>query len=257
MAKGKRTPQSSDPRDILEVSYQSALDNQETLFVASSGLTDDVEFVCRSSIQAGTRFLMACLLAKISDPKLDIRKPYTKIGGKGSYSGRSYDETYIAPFAFRYGLPVMTTTGFLTPAFRTKSLIAPGTELVGKTPQLYEKVVKLITAVHQGLVKPDFLLMEILRWLIIVRKERTQRIETLFASLKAARTDLSLPVESIVTLIQQHLALPKSSRLPVLVVAAAYQAARERLGEQALPLQGHNSADSQTGALGDRANRAS
>lgn len=195
---------------------------------------------------------MACLLAKLSNPSFDIRKPYTEIGGKGVYSGRHFDETYIAPFAFKHELPVNPTTSFLTPAFRTnKSLIAPGVELIGRPRQLYEKVIKLISATHEGLIKPEFLLMEVLRWLIIVQEERAQRIETIFASLKAAQTELALPAESIVTLIQQHLALPKSSRLPVLVVAAAYQAARERLGEQTLPLHGHNAADSQTGALGD------
>lgn len=252
MAKGKRQTQPSNPADILEVAYQSALDNQETFFVASANLTDDVEFVCRCSNQAGTRFLMACLLAKLSNPSFDIRKPYTEIGGKGVYSGRHFDETYIAPFAFKHELPVNPTTSFLTPAFRTnKSLIAPGVELIGRPRQLYEKVIKLISATHEGLIKPEFLLMEVLRWLIIVQEERAQRIETIFASLKAAQTELALPAESIVTLIQQHLALPKSSRLPVLVVAAAYQAARERLGEQTLPLHGHNAADSQTGALGD------
>jgi len=252
VAKGKRSSAPSNPGNILEVAYQSALDNQETLFVASAGLTDDVEFVCRCSNQAGARFLMACLLAKLSNPSFDIRKPYTEIGGKGTYSGRYFDETYIAPFAFKYKLPVNSTTSFLTPAFRTnKSLIAPGVELIGRPKQLYEKVVKLITAAYKGSIRLDFLLMEILRWLIIVREERAQRIETLFASLKAVQSELSLPAESIVTLIQQHLALPKSSRLPVLVVAAAYQAACDRLGEQALPLQGHNAADSQTGALGD------
>ena len=42
-----------------------------------------------------------------------------------------------------------------------------------------------------------------------------------------------------------------SSRLPVLVVAAAYQSASQHLGEQILPLQAHNAADRQTGSLGD------
>lgn len=252
MAENKRSPKPSDPGNILEVAYQRAIDSQETLFVASAKLTDDVEFVCRCSNQAGTRFLMACLLAKLSNPSLDIRKPYTEIGGKGTYSGRYFDEIYITPFVFKYGLPVNSTTSFLTPAFRTnKSLIAPGVELIGRPRQLYEKVVTLITAAHRGVIKPEFLLMEILRWLVIVREERAQRIETLFVSLKAIQAELSLPAESIVTLIQQHLSLPRSSRLPVLIVTAAYQAARERLGEQALPLQGHNSADRQTGALGD------
>lgn len=45
--------------------------------------------------------------------------------------------------------------------------------------------------------------------------------------------------------------LKGTSRLPVLIVAAAYQAAGPFLGENNLPLKAHNAADIQTGALGD------
>lgn len=216
------------------------------------GIQDHIEFVCRCSNQAGTRFLMACLVAKLSDPSLDIRKPYTEIGGEGIYSGRHFDETYVAPFAFNHGLPVNPTTSFLTPAFRTnKTIIAPGVQLVGRPKKLHINVVDLITLVYNREVKPEDLLAEIIRWLLIIREERKQRIETLFASLKGSKNDSSLPAESIVTLIVQHMALPKSARLPVLVIAAAYQAAQKHLGEHPLPLRGHNAADKQTGALGD------
>ena len=47
------------------------------------------------------------------------------------------------------------------------------------------------------------------------------------------------------------LSSPQSSRLPVLIVTAAYQAASEYLREQILPLESHTAADEQTGALGD------
>jgi DNA adenine methylase len=195
---------------------------------------------------------MACLVAKLSNPAIDIRKPYTEIGGKGIYSGRHYDETYIGPFTLKYDLPVNPTTSFLTPAFRTnREIIKPGTELVGRPRKLYETVIKLITIVHSAKVDPKILLEEIIRWLVIIKSERKHRMEFLFASLKASQSDSGLPAESIVNLVQQHLALPKSSRLPVLVVAAAYQAAQNYLGERCLPLQGHTAADSQTGALGD------
>jgi len=45
--------------------------------------------------------------------------------------------------------------------------------------------------------------------------------------------------------------LRNAARLPVLVVAAAYNAAADRLGEKVLKLNAHNAADKQTGALGD------
>jgi DNA adenine methylase len=54
-----------------------------------------------------------------------------------------------------------------------------------------------------------------------------------------------------VKLIEQHLALKNASRLPVLVVAAAYTAAADKLGERVLSLNAHTAADKQTGALGD------
>lgn len=240
------------PDDILAIAYRVAVDNLAKSLVSTAGMTNDIEFVCRCSNLSGVRFLMACLVAKLSNELLDIRKPYTEIGGAGVYSGRHYDEAYIAPFIFKHGLPVNPTTSFLTPAFRTnKSLIAPGVELIGRPKRLYETLVKIITAVHDKTVNPDLLLVEIIRWLVVIKSEREQRIESLFASLEAAKTDLALPAENIVTLINQHLALPKSSRLPVLIVAAAYQSVQEYLGEKALPLEGHNAADSQTGALGD------
>ncbi|NJL06300.1 MAG: hypothetical protein HC911_15625 [Chloroflexaceae bacterium] len=63
--------------------------------------------------------------------------------------------------------------------------------------------------------------------------------------------ELALSAEAIVSLIGQHFALPGSSRLPVLLVAAAYRAAGARLGERAMPLLAHNAADVQTHAYGD------
>lgn len=243
----------STPASILDLAFERASESlDKTRLTKPRKIQTHVEFVCRCANQAGTRFLMACLVAKLSDPSIDIRKPYTEIGGAGIYSGRHFDETYITPFAFKHGLPVNPTTSFLTPAFRTnKNIITPGVQLVGRPKQLYLNVVDLITAVYEGTIKAEDLLTEIIRWLLIIRAERKQRIETLFASLKGSENDSTLPAESIVTLIVQHMALPKSARLPVLVIAAAYEAAQEHLGEHHLPLQGHNAADKQTGALGD------
>lgn len=246
-------PPSSTATSILDLAFERASKSlDKPILSGPREIQNHVELVCRCANQAGTRFLMACLVAKLSDPLLDIRKPYTEIGGTGIYSGRHFDETYIAPFAFKHGLPVNPTTSFLTPAFRTnKHIIMPGVQLVGRPKQLYSNVVDLITAVYEGRLKAEDLLAEIIRWLLIIRAERKQRLKTLFASLKGSENDSSLPAESIITLIMQHMALPKSSRLPVLVIAAAYEAAQEHLGEHHLPLQGHNAADKQTGALGD------
>src|SRR5208337_3161094 len=62
---------------------------------------------------------------------------------------------------------------------------------------------------------------------------------------------MPLAAEDIINLITQHLACKNSARLPVLVIAAAYKVAAERLGERILHLHSHNAADKQTGASGD------
>ena len=84
-----------EPSDILDIAFQTA---SETPTDPTSEVTKQVEFVCRNQNRAGTRLLMACLLAKVHNPEVDIRKPYTKIGDDDAYSGRSYDEKYIEPF---------------------------------------------------------------------------------------------------------------------------------------------------------------
>ena len=62
---------------------------------------------------------------------------------------------------------------------------------------------------------------------------------------------MPLSSEAIVTLVEQHLACRNSSRLPVLVIAAAYHSVMGKIGEEVGQLNAHNAADEQTGALGD------
>ena len=87
--------------------------------------------------------------------------------------------------------------------------------------------------------------------LILERDKRKQTIQNLLEDIKRSLDQLPLAAEDIVSLIGQHLACKNSSRLPVLVVAAAYKAASERLGESILRLYSHNAADKQTGSAGD------
>ena len=91
-----------EPSDILDIAFQTA---SEIPADPTSEVTKQVEFVCRNQNRAGTRLLMACLLAKVHNPEIDIRKPYTKIGDDNAYSGRSYDERYIHPFIVKHALP--------------------------------------------------------------------------------------------------------------------------------------------------------
>ncbi len=241
------------PSEILDLAYQKAVEGVKASLIDDPHIAGEVEYVCRNlQNRAGVRLLMACLLAKAHRPEVDIRKPYTEIGDDDSFSGRTYDEQYITAFIDKHELPCNPTTAFLTPALRNRNAtLTPDLNLVGRPPKLYQSVLQLLTDVHKDLVSTEDMLCEVIRCLLVVRDEQRLRIKTLLAQLKTVKDATPLSSEAIVTLIQQHLSSPKSSRLPVLVVAAAYKAAESRLGERVLPLQSHNAADKQTGALGD------
>lgn len=241
------------PSEILDIAFETAMAHISESLVDVMDIAERVEFVCRNTQnRACVRLLMACLLAKVHKPEIDIRKPFTEIGDSDVYSGRTYDESYISTFIVKHGLPCNSTTAFLTPALRNRNIaLTPEADLVGRPPKLYETVLILLDHVHSEQVCPDTLLAETVRVLLVVRDEKQHRMESLLTGLKRTEGNIPLSAEAIVTLIEQHLQCPHPSRLPVLVVAAAYQSAEKYLGERGLPLQSHTAADEQTGALGD------
>lgn len=242
----------STPDEILSNVLERASANINKSVVSDPEIRSRVEYVCRLvSNRACARLLMACLLAKIDRPEVDPRKPYTEIGDSDAFSGRSYDEKYITHFIYAHNLPLNSTTAFLTPALRNLDRpLTTDLELVGRPRQVYRQTLQLLDDVHQGKVTAEDLLTEVVRILLLVREEKRSRINSLLAGLSSDDT-LPLSSEEIVNLIEQHIRCKNSSRLPVLIVAAAYNSVGEKLGERVLPLQSHNAADEQTGALGD------
>ncbi len=195
------------------------------------------------------RALLACLLAKVHRPQLDIRKPYTEIGTDDSYSGRTYDERYITPFIYRYDLPCNPTTAFLTPAFRTfNQPLEPDVRLSGKPREPYDAFISLLQLVQNGLLDAKALLTEVIRQLILLKKEQQQQISLL---IQRADTQSELSAESIIQIVSKHLESRRSSRLPVLLITAAYDVAQEYLRKRPKPLHPHTAADIRAGTIGD------
>lgn len=243
----------NDPSAILALAFQRASASGNTPLVQDLEIVEQIELIARNTQnRACVRCTLACALAKVHAPGVDIRKPYTEIGDSDAFSGRTYDERYILDFITEHELPCNVTTAFLTPAFRNRNIVlTPEVDLVGRPPGVYQAMLQILHAVHVGRLSAQDLLAETVRWLLIVRDEKRERMRTLLAALRATRGETTLAAEQIVSLIEQHLRLKRASRLPVLVVAAAYQAAQEHLGERALPLESHTAADLQTGSLGD------
>ncbi len=226
---------------------------KEETRVSDSEILEKINYVCRcEKNRAPTRFLMACLLAKVENPSLDIRQPYTEIGEKKSFSGRKYDEAYIGPFINRHKLPCNSTTAFLTPALRNiDEPLTKNVKLVGEPRKVYDFSLEILDAVEKQHVGAIDVLREIIRQLLILRDEREQGITALLKKLKTADNERSPSVEMIINVMGDLLAEGGTSRLPVLIIAAAYRVAQKQLGEQILHLHSHTAADEQTGAVGD------
>lgn len=243
--------------EILEKAYRSAEARLQKSFLTDPELVARIALValCPGN-RAGARFLLAATLAKIDKPTIDIRKPfiqaYPNEEKADAYGGRNYDEQYVFDFITRHKLPCGSTTAFLTPAFRTKNIVLDLSQrLRGRPAELYQSILEILNAIQSGKASATAVLNELVRSLIIERDERQARLESLKKGLREEAGDLALSSEDTVRLIEQHLALKHSSRLPVLVVAAAYRAASDKLGEKVLHLNAHTAADKQTGALGD------
>jgi DNA adenine methylase len=240
------------PTDILENLYKQADEKIAQSVVKSDETREKIEFICRcNSNKAPIRFLMSCLLAKIHNPQVDIRKPYTEIEGDDTYSGRFYDERFVELLVHKYKLPCNPTTAYLTPAFRNLDrLLTTDLVLVGRPRKVYVFALEILEQVHTQQESANEVLLEIIRFLLIIKAEDEQRMKQLIADLKQPDV-LPLSTEEIVTLLTQHLNCKHSSRLPVLIVVSAYQTVKDQIGEVPKSLEAHNAADKQTGSLGD------
>jgi hypothetical protein len=239
--------------EIMEALFAEAEKSLDARAVSKQAIAGRIEFVatCLAN-RAGVRLIMSCMLAKMENSAIDPREPITEIGSKTCFSGRAYDEEYLTAFITQHRLPCNNTTAFLTPAFRnfTKPFLLNSVPK-GRPPRLYTDAFKLLEDVAKGRVDARSVFLDTLRHLIIMRNEQAQRMNSLLGSIQRTNGTLPPSSESIASLLEQHLRCKNSARLPVLGVAAAYNAVSKVIGEKALPLKGHHAADVQTGASGD------
>ncbi|MDE3016736.1 MAG: restriction endonuclease, SacI family [Pseudomonadota bacterium] len=238
---------------ILQHVYEKASNTLKQTVITDETIRARVDYICRcSSNRAGVRLLMSCLLGNLDNPKVDPRKPYTEIGGNDSFSGRTYDERYLTHFINTYRLPCNPTTAFLTPGLRNiDRALTTDIQIIGRPRELYVEALQVLDDVHRKRINAETVFVETVRVLINMRDETLGRMTSLMDSLKRGAGALPLSSEAILNLLEQHIACKNSSRLPVLMVSAAYRAAEAKLGERPLPLHSHNAADLQTGSIGD------
>ena len=239
------------PEQILDRIFKKAGKAHAKPFIKEPAMVERIKTVCHTP-HASVRLLMSCLLGKLIDPKVDPRKPYTEIQSTDCFSGRTLDEKYLTAFIAQHELPCRSTTAFLSPVFRTMNQpLMINTKLEGRPQNVILAAIQLLNDVAKKRVSAEDLFSEVVRVLIGIRDENKMRLKILLKSMKTAVDNFALSSNDILVLIQQHLLCKHASRLPVLIVAAAYRTIESKIGERVLSLNAHHAADLQTGALGD------
>ncbi|GEM_PF-1259066 len=235
--------------EILERLYSYAETSKLSLNL-SEEVERNLDILVHSNVGAPVRVLIALLLAKLIDPEVNILYPVARgVKEKGAFSGRKVDENCVQVLVSRYKLPLIRTTGFLTPAFRTLSLPIPEKlgEVVGKNKQVYNAFSSIVHKVHYGELRAYDVLLALLQRLILLKRRREELLSERLQNLEG----LAVSVEDIVAVLKQLLTLPRASRIPVLITAALHKTIEACLGYRVKPLESHTAADSKTGNLGD------
>lgn len=238
--------------EILQSVYNSSL-NQ----VAEQNYTTNLQeataeqirlLVNHSEASKGIMTVLITLLThKIFNPKQDIR--YHQAQQSNGFAGRSIDKEYVTPFMKSVCFPSMAESGWLTRSLEQPlpyTLDYPGKI---KPQEVKSAFLNIINEVQCQSVPASDVLTYIFK--LLIKQRDDQNIEL--------AKPHSLSIASIIKLLEKHFTYRYSShgasRLPTLAVYAAYQCMMTqvaRYNDKVLcDLESHNSADSQSGRIGD------
>ncbi|MDE5613389.1 MAG: hypothetical protein K2I74_01925 [Treponemataceae bacterium] len=235
--------------EILDEAYDTAVKHESAGETVPHAIKEQVRLiVSRSEDNKGIiAVLMTLLSHKLVDPSQDIRRHQKQI--EGGFSGRTIDKDFITPWIKEHSFPAMAESGWLT---RSLEQAVP-----------YD-------AHYTGKIRPQEVKDAFLNIIGFVEAKNGDAravlayfVAELIKKRDAAAIDLakphSLSISKIVQVLEAHFTARYScagaSRLPVLAVYAAYECMMrevERFKDKTLlPMEAHNSADTQSGRIGD------
>ena len=200
--------------------------------------------------RAVVRLVLSCSFAPLINSKFDPLKPYTEIGGEEAFSGRNIDESYIQQIIDDKSIgKCNATTAFLTPALRNRNeSLDRIAKFNGRPESLYKDAVYVLKEVSKNKEMAEDIIKEIFRILICLELKEKENIKAAISNLKGKSSYSS---REIIDLIRQHLLCKRSSRLPVLVIAAAFKVIEDLKIYKVKEISMHNAADNQTENIGD------
>lgn len=239
-------------KEVLERIYNIALSDVSNLDYSTILTQDTVSqiemLVSRSETNKGLITVLITLLThKIVNANQDIR--YHQAQQPNGFSGRSIDKDIITPFMKSVSFPAMAESGWLT-----RSLEQPHPYTLDYPGNIRPVIVKtaflqIIDKVQVQGENPEELLLYFFKLLIKQRDDM---------NIELAKPH-SLSIANIIKLLEQHFTYKYTcsgaSRLPTLAIYAAYQCMMNQVarydGKILCLLESHNSADAQSGRIGD------
>lgn len=238
--------------DIINKNYSLAIEEVNKQDFSTSLSNETVEqielLVSRSdSFKAVLTVLITLCTHKIVVPNQDIR--YHQAQLPNGFSGRTIDSNHITPFMKSANFPAMKESGWLTRSIEQPhplTLDFPGKI---KDNGVKNAFLQLIDKIQCQGVSSEDVLKYIFKLLIKQRDDH---------NIELAKPH-SLSIAKIIKLLEMHFTYhyttPGSSRLPTLAIYASYQCMMmqvSRYKDKVLcSLESHNSADSQSGRIGD------
>lgn len=236
--------------NYIESIYQRALSLEtiEALDLSDNSKNNIDVIVAASENSKGVLAVtVTSLIYKSLHPEQDVRCHQTSI--ENGYSGRTFDSHYVTPFLRGKSFPNMAESGWLTRSLEQKRPYTNDYPGAIKPAQLKNAFLDLLDDVESD----DYNSQDAVVYMFyqLISQRDAKRIE--LAKPK------NLSIGSIIDVLIQHFNHPYksrgASRLPVLAFYAIYQSLIRELkrfeNKELLSLENHNSADAQSGRLGD------
>jgi hypothetical protein len=198
------------------------------------------DILFRSNTQAFREALLGCVLARILDDEIDVRKPYTT-QGDDAFNGRTLDERVINPFLHEKEIPC--SKGPYLAAFRRNISFIPET---GRGLRDKEAYAAMLAFLEQLEAADEDEAKSYLRFLLISFIGLRERSNIVLSRINR------LSVEQYGLLLEAMLRTPSGGLLPVLLAVATFKAMKDFYGlPWDIQWQGINVADAARGAGGD------
>lgn len=238
--------------EVIQGVYNTALDDVAKQDCSTSLPEETAEqiklLVSRSeAFKAVMTVLVTLCVHKVVKPEQDIRYHQAKM--PNGFSGRTIDSKYITPFMKSVNFPAMKESGWLTRSIEQPHALTLNFPGDIKNAAVKAAFLQLIDKVQCHGTPAEEVLKYIFK--LLIKQRDSMNIEL--------AKPHSLSIADIIKLLEKHFTYhyttPGASRLPTLAVYAAYQCIMGQVarynGKTLCPLESHNSADSQSGRIGD------